>query len=194
MQSQAKKFTRIDTHDAQTFGNRYKRTYVLKRFTTEDGIEHEFTTIGKEGERAGAVLALTPDKKIVTVYQFRAGPERWMHDMPGGGIFSDEDPQLGVLRELKEETGYVPGTVEFLGTSSRDAYLNITWFYYFAMDCVLSESGRELDAEENDQGAQVRLISIEEFIDNAMHDRMSDPHAVLMAYKRLMKLKGEKDD
>jgi len=38
----------------------------------------------------------------------------------------------------------------------------------------------------------VRLISIDEFIDNAMHDRMTDPHAVLMAYDRLQKMKEGK--
>jgi len=192
MQDQTKQFVRIDDHEEVRFGNRFKKTYVIKRFTTEDGLEHEFTTVGSESGRAGAMLALTPDKRVVTMYQFRPGPERWFCDMPGGGILPGEDPQVGVTRELKEETGYVPGRVEFLGTSCRDAYFNTTWFYYLATDCVLSESGRELDAEEHEQGAQVRLISIDEFIDNAMHDRMTDPHAVLMAYDRLQKMKEGK--
>lgn len=182
-----KQFTRVAA-DAQTVGGRFKRGVVVKRFQTEDGVEHEFTTWLHEGYRAAGVIAITPDKKIVTMYQFRGGPERWMHEIPGGGVLPEEDPKVGALRELKEETGYVAGKVELLGTSCKDAYSNIVIHYYLATDCVPSDEGRQLDEEEQEQGAEIRLITIDELITNARSDNMTDPQAVLMAYETLKEL------
>lgn len=182
-----KTFTRVDTV-IQPVGGRFKREVVVKKFQTEDGLEHEFTTWIAEGYQAAGVIALTPDKKAVMMYQFRGGPERWMYEIPGGGVMPGEDAQIAALRELKEETGYTPGHVELLGTSCKDAYSNIVIHYYIATDCVLSDDGRQLDEEEQEQGAEVRLITIDELIANAKHDHMTDPHAVLMAYEKLKEL------
>lgn len=183
-----KKFTRIEPTIVKTVGNRFKRDTIVKTFRTDDGKLHEFTTWNAEDRCSGGAIVITRDKQVVTLYQFRAGPERWMYELPGGGINPGEDVELGVRREVLEETGYVPGRMEFLGIHSRDAYVNGTWYYYLATDCVLADHGRQPDAEEDEQGAEIRLISIVEFIENAKRDRMTDAVAVLMAYDKLMKL------
>lgn len=186
-----KRFTKIGTA-SRTVGDRFKHKILIKRYQTEDGLKHEFTTFGGEGTRSGAVIAITPDHKVVTCYQFRAGPERWMYELPGGNFNDGEAPETAALRELREETGYVPGKVEYLGESCRGGYINTVWHYYLATDCVVADDGAMLDEEESDQGVEVRLISIAELIDNAKHDQMTDPHAVLMAYDKLQELKGHK--
>ncbi len=185
-----KQFTRTKTI-IQEVGIRFKRQVVIKRYRTEDGREHEFTTFGREGSKTSAVIAVTPDKKVVVTYQFRAGYDQWLFELPGGGLKDDEEFQAAAIRELKEETGYVPDAIEYLGESQWDAYNNTVAHYYLATGCVLSRSGDHLDAEESDQGAEVRLIPIDELIQNAKGNRMSDPRAVLMAYDRLMELKKE---
>lgn len=185
-----KQFKRVEPTELQTFGKKYLWTAVIKYFETGDGQMHEFTTIGNEGTRAGAVIALTPSNQVIITYQFRAGPERWMYDLPGGGFNDDEDSQMAALRELKEETGYEPGHVEYLGESCREAYVNTTWHYYLATDCFLSAEGQMLDETEEQQGAEVRLITISELIENAKHNNMTDPHAVLMAYDKLKQLES----
>jgi ADP-ribose pyrophosphatase len=189
-----KKFARIEPTTVHSVGDKYKRQAVIKTFRTEDGKMHEFTTWGKEGGRAGAVIAITPELQVVVVRQFRAGPERMMYDLPGGGINEGEDPQAGVLRELREETGYVPGHIEFLGDSIRDAYVNGTWYYYLGTDCKLSEKGSEQDEEEYDQGAEVQLISIDELIENARQGNMTDPVAVLQAYETLKEMANDQSN
>jgi 8-oxo-dGTP pyrophosphatase MutT (NUDIX family) len=180
-----KHFQRVEPTKVMSAGGQFKRKLVVKRYKTEDGLEHEFTTFGAEGSRSGAVIALTKDRKVITMYQFRAGPERWMHDIPGGGIYEGEDPMVGVMRELREEAGYTSKHVEYLGESCRDAYINGTWHYYLATNCEAHPKGRQLDVEEVEQGAEMKLISIKELIDNALHGEMTDPAAVLMAYEKL---------
>lgn len=188
-----KKFTKIEPSETIKVGGRYKREVVIKRFADEADLEHEFTTYGSEKKRSGAVIAVTTQGQIVTTYQFRAGPEKWMYDLPGGGIEDDEEPQEGVLRELEEETGYIPGgEVIYLGQKSGDAYTNGQWYYYLAFDCAEKVDSKLADPEELEQGAEVRLISIEDVLHNATHDLMTDPVAVLMAYEKLREIQRVK--
>lgn len=183
-----KNFKRIEPTEVQEIGARFKRKAVIKRFETEDGLQHEFTTIYEEGTQAAAVIALTVMKKVITVFQFRPGHEKWVYDLPGGGVYKGEDPEVAAVRELREETGYTPGTIEYLGNGCFDAYTNITCHYYFATDCVFDSAGASLDEEEDDQGAEVRLLEIAELIEQAKYGFTSDPRAVLQAYEKLKEL------
>lgn len=165
-----------------------RRTVVIKTFERLDGAAHPFATWLAEGSRSGAVIALTKDNHVIISRQFRPGPEKVMEELPGGNIEDGEEPEAGIRRELKEETGYVPGTMELLGINSRDAYVNCKWYYYLALDCELSPDGPAHDADEQTQGLEVNLISIEQLIANAKNDLMSDAPAVLLAYERLQEL------
>lgn len=189
-----KQFTRIYPTTIQKFGEKYKNTAVIKRYKTEDGLVHEFTTVCGEDWVAAGVIALTPDFKVISVYQFRPGPEQWVYEIPGGGADPGEDPQDAAIRELKEETGYVPGTIEYLGMAYSDAYSNLQHHYYLALDCVPSKEGAGVahDQEEHEQGAEVRLITISEIIESAKGGTMSDSCAILLAYEKLKELEGIK--
>ena len=70
-----KTFTRIEPTTVYEVGDRFKQQVVVKRFRTEDGLEHEFTTFFREGAKGVATIALTPDNQAVVVRQFRAAPE-----------------------------------------------------------------------------------------------------------------------
>ncbi|AKM80138.1 TPA: NUDIX hydrolase [Candidatus Saccharibacteria bacterium] len=165
------------------------RTLVRKVFLQPDGKSAEYYTKDRVGSRAGAVIALTADNHVVVAEQFRPGPEKILQDLPGGGINPDEDAQDAVLRELKEETGYVAtGDVVYLGEVLKDAYTNTTWHFYLAKECI--DSGeRKLDEGEF---VDVRLITIDQLLINARTAMMTDTEAVLLAYETLMSIKGRK--
>ena len=57
------------------------------------------------------LAAVTEDKKIVMVKQFRKSIERVILEVPAGKIEKGEDPQETALRELKEETGYTAANI-----------------------------------------------------------------------------------
>src|SRR6185312_9593516 len=52
-----------------------------------------------------AVLATTPDDRVLLVPQFRPGPNRVLRELPGGFVEPGEDPVEAAIRELFEETG-----------------------------------------------------------------------------------------
>ncbi len=179
-----KRYTRIEPTDVYQVGGEFKRPVVVKRFRTDDDKEHEFTTMYREGQKSAAVIALTPDNQVIISRQFRAGRERYLDEIPGGGVEIDEDPEQAARRELLEESGYIPGQMTFLGTYSWDAYNNTVGYYYFATNCTLAPH-RTVEQIEVDQGMETVLISVDELFENATHDNMSDAVAVLYAYSQL---------
>ena len=62
------------------------------------------------------VVALTPERELVLVRQFRHGIDEFSLEIPGGMIDPGEDPLAAGLRELQEETGYEGGTARLLGS------------------------------------------------------------------------------
>ena len=63
----------------------------------------------------GAVLiGITDEKKMLMVKQYRYAAKKVMFEVPAGKIDKGEDPLVTASRELKEETGFTAGKVEYL--------------------------------------------------------------------------------
>ena len=62
------------------------------------------------------VIALTPDRQLVLVRQFRFGIHEFSLEVPGGVIESGETPVAAGVRELAEETGFAGGPARLLGS------------------------------------------------------------------------------
>lgn len=64
---------------------------------------------------AVALVALDAAQNVLLVRQFRLAANRVMVEIPAGTREPDESPDVCAIRELQEETGYKPGTLEALG-------------------------------------------------------------------------------
>lgn len=163
------------------------RTLVRKTFRQPDGRPAEYVTKDHPSKHAVAVIALTPDLKVVIAEQFRPGPEQVLQELPGGGVEKSEDHIAAVLRELREETGYASDEVVYLGKVYKDAYTNTTNHYFLAKNCYLAGE-QQLDDGEF---VVVRHISIADLFQNAFDAKMTDTEAVLLAYDQLKLLVRE---
>ena len=94
---------------------------------------------------AVGVIALTPDNQIVLVSQYRSSFDGLVLEIPAGmRDVVGEDPARTAWRELAEETGYVPATVEFLGFClSSPGVTDSVVELFIARDVVVGESAPE---------------------------------------------------
>lgn len=182
-----KAWKRIEPTDVAAINH---RTIVTKTFILPDGRTEKYGTFSKEVQHNAAVIALTPENKVIIARQFRPGPEIVMEELPGGGVDPDEDFAVAAGRELCEETGYVASSLKELGAVHRDAYNNATWHYFLATGC--ERTGRQ--ALEENEFVEVVLISIGQLLENARSGRMTDGEAIMLAYENLKELqKNDKD-
>ncbi|MEU1506665.1 NUDIX hydrolase [Kitasatospora sp. NPDC005748] len=117
---------------ATVFG-KFGRSVDRVDFELPDGSRADFYL--KRESPAGAVLALTPDRRVVLARQYRPGPGRVLYELPGGLLEPGELPVDAITRELLEETGY-RGEIQPVGQYWLDAYSDAHRFAFVATDCV----------------------------------------------------------
>lgn len=62
-----------------------------------------------------AIVAIDDNDNVLLVRQFRKPVEKELLEIPAGVIEAGEEPIATVRRELREETGYLPNSVQRIG-------------------------------------------------------------------------------
>jgi 8-oxo-dGTP pyrophosphatase MutT (NUDIX family) len=91
------------------------------------------------------VLAVTPNKELVLVRQFRFGTQEFSLEPPGGVIEKGEDPIVAGLRELEEETGYVGEDATLIGTARPNAAILSNQCYFVLVENVMQTAELAFD-------------------------------------------------
>lgn len=124
----------------------------------------------------GAVIAaVTEDKRMVMVRQYRKPAERAVLEVPAGKIDPGEDPKQTAARELKEETGYEAEKIEFVtsfyptvGYSNEQLYLFVAGGLVPGETCF--DENEAIDIEE---------IDIDILFDMVMTGRIHDAKTII---------------
>jgi 8-oxo-dGTP pyrophosphatase MutT (NUDIX family) len=81
------------------------------------------------------VIAITPEKKIILIKQYRHGTDECTIEIPGGAINRGEDPLVGAQRELEEETGFTSSEWVLLGkVDVNPAFMTNTCEVFLALN------------------------------------------------------------
>lgn len=80
------------------------------------------------------VVALTENREMVLVRQYRAAVEQYTLELPAGHVESNRRPEEAARCELAEETGFTSPVFEHLGTLFSDTgrHENKMWCYLAA--------------------------------------------------------------
>ncbi len=82
------------------------------------------------------VIPFTEDGRVILIRQYRSGTHAITLEIPGGMVDPGEDPLSTAARELTEETGWVAGTVEEIGSvEPNPAFLDNRCNTYLAEGC-----------------------------------------------------------
>ena len=106
-----------------------------RKVSPRTGREHEFYVI--DSANWVNVIALTPDRQIVLVEQYRHGSNTVELEIPGGLMDkADASPEATGRRELREETGYEGGPGRIIGQAfPNPAIMSNTCFTVLIEDC-----------------------------------------------------------
>lgn len=101
-----------------------------------------------------AAVAIDEEDNVLLVRQFRYAVGEFLLEVPAGGIDPGEDPLDAVRRELQEEIGYLPRTIDRLGGFYAIPGYGTEYLHCFvATDLVCSR----LTAEDTEGIELVRL-------------------------------------
>ena len=129
-----------------------------------DGIESTFFVV--ENPDWANIVAVTKDREVVLIEQFRHGSGSLILEIPGGMADDGEDPLAAASRELIEETGYSPGTMIAIGRSfPNPAIQNNTIHHFLALDC---EKTADVAFDDHESIA-TRLVPLSE-LENLVHN------------------------
>ena len=131
------------------------------------------------------VIALTPDRRMITVRQYRHGTETIELEVPGGAIDAQEDnsPLEAGIRELREETGYEGRRARIIGgVYPNPAIMNNTCWTVLVEDC---ERKHPLSLDQGEDIA-TELISLDEIRQAVIEGRIC--HALIIVALRFFEI------
>lgn len=130
------------------------------------------------------LIALTPEKEVILVNQYRHGSESATLEFPGGCVEINEDPADSARRELEEETGYTVTKIEPLGSLHANPALQSIKVHSFIAYGAQPNGRLKLD-----QGEDIKTVKmpLTEFLLAVKNGQIT--HALIVAAVGLFLLK-----
>jgi len=94
------------------------------------------------------IVALTPERKIILIKQFRYGTERQEIEIPGGMVNEGEHPLAAGCRELLEETGYAGRDPRIIGKVCPNPAIQRNYCYTVLVEDVERVAAPNFDEME----------------------------------------------
>ncbi len=141
---------------------------VVKDVVLPDGNKSKREIVHHPG--AVAIIAITKDKKILLIEQFRIPLEKTIVEIPAGKLEKGEDPLECAKRELEEETGYKAITMKFITSFyTSPGFADELIHIYFTDEIEVGEE--KLDEDEFLSLMKVSLEEAEKYIEEKkIHD------------------------
>ncbi len=144
---------------------------------------------GNKDGSASIVLPITKDNKVILAIEPRVFTERTVDiGLPAGYIDENEEPSKAALRELKEETGFVPERLEYLGKYYQDQGCSGALNHYFiAFNCE-KKFDQDLDESELIKYILVDFDKLDYLLENGYITSLNSAFTIEKAKKYIKEL------
>ena len=133
----------------------------------------------RESRGFSIAVALTPDRRIVLIRQYKHGVRQIVLELPAGMIDAGETPVACVVRELAEETGYAGDPPRLLRSLFADPTSSNASFHVFLIENAVPKFAQSLDTTES---IAVETATIDEFSAALRSGRIASGSQVAAAY------------
>jgi ADP-ribose pyrophosphatase len=110
------------------------------------------------------VLIPMPDPQhVILVKQYRYAVDKWLWELAAGSLEPGEDGEAGARRECEEETGLIPGRVEFLGAYyPTPGYCDEKMNIYRLTGLRTPGVGEQMATPDADEDLEIRTFSVDD--------------------------------
>ena len=112
------------------------------------------------------IVAVTEQQEIVFIRQYRFGSGQLEVEIPGGAVEVDEDPLMGGLRELLEETGYSGENGRIIGKVCPNPAIQDNYCYTVLVENVKKTAEPHLDDMEDIEVFTIKSEDLPELMRN----------------------------
>jgi len=110
---QPRELTKWTIHGERTIDNTRRLQLSIASVELPDGVTFEQYVL-RMPKAAMMVVLDDVRENVLMMWRHRFILDRWVWELPGGYVDPDEDPAVTAAREVEEETGWRPRTVESL--------------------------------------------------------------------------------
>ncbi len=117
------------------------------------------------------ILPITSNREIIFVRQYRHAVGEFFLELPAGNFDSTkESAEIAAIRELREETGYIPQEFRKIGTLYDKPSKDTNQIHLFLAENVSKVGEQQLDITEE---IEVLLIPVESVLDKIIQREIS---------------------
>jgi len=140
-----------------------------------------------EENDVGCVFALTPDRKLILVEQYKHAIQEMCLEVPAGFFESRAgDPLEESRREFREETGYDADEFRYIGKLSQSPTRMTNYFHLFVAENAYPMGAQNLDPNED---ITVRLIPLDDVFAMIASGEINSVSTVACIYRAVSSLK-----